>query len=95
MINKYCIAELLHSVHPRPGIVVQAWVRTRRDSRDFSFFELNDGSCLANIQVVADNGITGYADIPRMTTGAAIVVSGDLIPSPGKGQQWEIRASAL
>ncbi len=95
MIHKYRITDLLHSERPQSGIVVEGWVRTRRDSREFSFLEVNDGSCLANIQIIADSGITGYEQIGRMTTGAAIRITGELVKSPAKGQLWEVKASAL
>jgi asparaginyl-tRNA synthetase len=74
---------------------VAGWVRTRRDSKAFSFLELNDGSCLANLQIVADAGIPGYEDAPRMGTGASIEVHGKLIPSPAAGQRWELHAASI
>lgn len=75
-------------------ILVEGWVRTRRDSKAFSFLEINDGTSLASIQVVADAGIPGYEDIGRMSTGASVAVEGRLVESPGK-QKWEIQASVL
>jgi asparaginyl-tRNA synthetase len=95
MTQKLTIIDLLKSNHSMPVITISAWVRTRRDSKDFSFIELNDGSCLANIQVIADSGITGYENIHKITTGSAISVVGQLIESPGKGQRWEIKASEV
>jgi len=69
------------------------WVRTRRDSKDFSFIELNDGSSLRNLQVIAKSDtLQNYADIQRLSTGASIVVTGALMPSQGKGQKWELVA---
>ena len=76
-------------------ITVKGWVRTRRDSKDFSFLEMNDGSCLANIQCIADTGILGYEDVTKMTTGSAVGITGKLVESPGKGQQWEIHATEI
>src|SRR3954471_15305408 len=76
-----------------PCILVQGWVRTRRDSKDFSFIELNDGSSLRNIQVIAKkDALANYADIQRLNTGASLVVEGALVPSQGKGQKWELVA---
>ena len=77
------------------GLELSGWVRTRRDAKEFSFIELNDGSCLANIQVIADTELDNYAKLKHITTGAAIKVRGDLVESPGKGQKWEIRAAAI
>ncbi len=76
-------------------ILLQGWVRTRRDSKEFSFLELNDGSCLGNIQVVIDAGIPGYDQVKRMTTGASVSITGKLVESPGKGQTWEVQASEV
>ncbi len=76
-----------------PGQVrIKGWVRTRRDAKGFSFMEINDGSCLENIQVVADSQLSNYPDIQGITTGSAVSVTGELVPSPGKGQTWEIQA---
>jgi len=74
-------------------ICLGGWVRTRRDSKDFSFIELNDGSSLRNLQVIAKSDtLRNYADIQRLNTGASIIVTGALIPSQGKGQKWEVVA---
>ncbi|NIN36762.1 MAG: asparagine--tRNA ligase, partial [Gammaproteobacteria bacterium] len=67
----------------------------RRDSKDFSFIEINDGSCLANIQVIADSQTSGYDKINQVTTGCAVKIDGELVESPGKGQKWEIKAHSL
>lgn len=86
------IKHALASTKPDDLITIQGWVRTRRDSKGFSFLELNDGSCLANIQVVADAGIPGYEHMARFATGASATVEGRLVPSLGAGQKWELRA---
>ncbi len=92
---KYNIKNLLNSKGVASDVTVQGWVRTRRDAKDFSFIELNDGSCLANIQVIADKTLNSHADIKKIGTGAAISVTGELIESPGKGQRWEINAKNI
>ena len=89
------VKSLLNAAGPASDLAVSGWVRTKRDARDFSFIELNDGSCLANIQVIADATLDNYDALRHAGTGAAIRVTGDLIESPGKGQQWEIRATAV
>ena len=76
-------------------ITIKGWVRTRRDNKDFSFIELNDRTSLANMQCIVDAGTPGYTDIQKMSTGAAIGITGKLVESPGKGQKWEIHASAI
>ena len=89
------IKHVLASEAAREGIVVKGWVRTRRDSKEFSFLELNDGSCLASLQVVVDQGTPGYDAIAKFTTGAAATVEGNLVASPAKGQKWELRANRI
>ncbi|BDS06153.1 asparagine--tRNA ligase [Oceaniferula spumae] len=89
------IKRALTSESPLDTITIKGWVRTRRDSKEFSFLEMNDGSCLANIQCVADAGIPGYDKVPKMTTGAAVGITGKLVESPGKGQKWEIHATEI
>src|SRR3982750_4337693 len=89
------VKQALHASAPVPAIKVQGWVRTRRDSKDFSFIELNDGSCLRNLQVIAKNSLANYGAVQRLTTGASIIVRGDLARSQGKGQQWEVIADQI
>src|SRR6266568_6502478 len=87
------INHALQSTVPMDKIRLVGWVRTRRDSKDFSFIELNDGSSLRNLQVIAKSDtLQNYADIQRLSTGASIVVTGALMPSQGKGQKWELVA---
>jgi asparaginyl-tRNA synthetase len=87
------IKDALQSAAPIESIRVQGWVRTRRDSKDFSFIELNDGSSLGNLQIIAKkDGLPNYAEIQRLNTGASIVVDGALVRSQGKGQKWELVA---
>src|SRR5690348_15102293 len=87
------IKSALKSAAPVDSIRVQGWIRTRRDSKDFSFIELNDGSSLPNLQIIAKkNALANYTDIQRLSTGASIVVEGALVPSQGKGQKWELVA---
>ena len=89
------IKDALQSNAPADAIQVQGWVRTRRDSKDFSFIELNDGSCLPNLQVIAKNTLLNYAALQRLTTGASVSVSGALVVSQGKGQKWELAADKI
>lgn len=74
------------------GIEIAGWVRTRRDTKGFSFLEVNDGSCLGNLQVIVDEGAEGFGEIQKMTTGASVRVVGELVASPAKGQDWELKA---
>jgi asparaginyl-tRNA synthetase len=89
------IHRLLTSETALETILLKGWVRTRRDAKGFSFLEVNDGSCLKNIQVLADSSLVNYDAVTAITTGAAIAVTGSLVASPGKGQQWEIHAAEI
>ena len=86
------IKDALNQTAPVEKIQVQGWVRTRRDAKDFSFIELNDGSSLRNLQIIARNSLSNYAAIQRLSTGASIIVGGGPVASQGKGQQWELIA---
>jgi asparaginyl-tRNA synthetase len=78
-------------------VTVRGWVRTRRDSKaGLSFVNVSDGSCFDPIQVVATGDLRNYADeIMRLTTGCAVIASGELVPSQGKGQKFEIQARRI
>ena len=91
------IATLLRDGQPGTTINARGWVRTRRDSKNgFSFIELNDGSCMKNLQIVVESSVPGYEEsIRSVTTGASISVDGVLQESPGKGQRIELHATGL
>ncbi|PYI88802.1 MAG: asparagine--tRNA ligase [Verrucomicrobia bacterium] len=89
------IKDVLASPEPKDAVTVKGWVRTRRDAKGFSFLELNDGSCLANLQILVDSSTLGGERVAEFTTGASAVVEGKLVPSPAAGQKWELRASRL
>src|SRR3712207_1055619 len=95
MLTATSVRNALHSGRAIPEIFVQGWVRTRRDSKTFSFIELNDGSSLKNLQIIAQETLSNYADVQRLNTGASISVRGKLVPSQGKGQKWEVIADEL
>jgi asparaginyl-tRNA synthetase len=95
MLSPTSVKDALNKAAPVAPILVQGWVRTRRDSKDFSFIELNDGSCLRNLQIIAKNTLPNYADVQRLTTGASIIVRGALVASQGKGQSWEVVADKI
>jgi asparaginyl-tRNA synthetase len=95
MLSPTSVKNALQSTAPVAAIQIQGWVRTRRDSKDFSFIELNDGSCLRSLQIIAKNSLANYADVQRLTTGASIIVRGALVASQGKGQNWEVVAEKI
>src|SRR6266481_7936835 len=89
------VKDALNKTAPAQNIFVQGWVRTRRDSKDFSFIELNDGSTLRNLQIIAKNTLPNYSAVQRLTTGASITVCGVLVASQGKAQKWELVANKI
>jgi len=78
-------------------VVVQGWVRSRRDSKGgFSFLDVNDGSSLSGIQVVAEAGLANYeSEVMKLVTGGAVRVAGTLAASEGKGQSVEVMAMTV
>jgi len=95
-MSRTLVKDALNATAPTDTLLLQGWVRTRRDAKAFSFIELNDGSCLRGIQVIADAALPNYStDIAKAHTGAAIEVRGKLVPSKGQGQQWEVVADAI
>src|SRR6202051_239139 len=79
------------------SVTVKGWVRTRRDSKaGISFVHLSDGSSFHPLQVVAPAALTNYADdILKLTAGCAVEATGTIVPSPAKGQPFEMQASAI
>jgi len=86
------VKDALNKTAPVKNMVVQGWIRTRRDSKDFSFIELNDGSSLRSLQIIAKNSLPNYAAVQSLSTGGSIRVTGGLVASQGKGQKWEVVA---
>ena len=91
------IKELLNNMQGEESVLVNGWVRTRRDSKGgFSFLEINDGSCQANIQAIVEHSLKEFAGVDKkITTGSCIAISGQLVASEGKGQKMEIQATAI
>ena len=77
--------------------VVRGWIRTRRDSKGgFSFLEINDGSSLGNLQVIADGGLANYqTEVLTLTSGSSVEVEGEIRASGGQGQATELHATRL
>jgi asparaginyl-tRNA synthetase len=86
------IRQLLESGTEGQEAVVMGWVRTFRNNQ---FIALNDGSTNQNLQIVAELGTLEDAFLKRITTGASLKAVGKLIPSPGKGQKWELKAEKV
>src|SRR5690348_12889669 len=78
-------------------VTTKGWVRTRRDSKaGISFVHLTDGSSFHPVQVVAPNTLPNYMDeVLKLSAGCAVEATGMIVPSPAKGQPFEMQASAL
>ncbi|MDX2215807.1 MAG: asparagine--tRNA ligase, partial [Oculatellaceae cyanobacterium bins.114] len=90
------IADLLKTGQPDEAVTIQGWVRTKRELKEFSFVEINDGSSLAGLQVVLNQGLPDYNNLlRRLSTGASVEVVGTLVASLGKGQRIELKAETV
>ncbi|MCF7687922.1 MAG: asparagine--tRNA ligase [Cephaloticoccus sp.] len=91
-MQRTLVKSALNASGPSDAILLQGWVRTRRDAKAFSFIELNDGSCLKGMQIIVDATLPDYANVLHANTGASIEVRGKLVESKGGGQKWEVVA---
>ncbi|MBW4497854.1 MAG: asparagine--tRNA ligase [Oscillatoria princeps RMCB-10] len=90
------IAEILRNGQPDEAVTVQGWVRTKRELKEFAFVELNDGSSMANLQVVLNPDLPDWEGVlKQLNTGASVEVAGVLVESPAKGQRIELKASEV
>jgi asparaginyl-tRNA synthetase len=97
MASLSCADILAGRAPENSPVTVKGWVRTRRDSKaGISFVHVSDGSCFHPVQVVAPNTLSNYTDeVLRLTAGCSIEVTGTIVPSPAKGQPFEMQASAV
>src|SRR5215467_12835891 len=96
--KQFSTREILAGQAPSDApVTVKGWVRTRRDSKaGISFVHLSDGSSFHPVQVVAPNTLPNYADdVLKLTAGCAVEATGMVVPSPAKGQPFEMQASAI
>jgi asparaginyl-tRNA synthetase len=94
-VKRTMIVDLLKSGSSGFDVLVKGWVRTKRVSKGLCFVEINDGSCLRNIQIVADEKTPKYDLFADLTTGTSVAITGKLIDSPAKGQKYEIQANDI
>jgi asparaginyl-tRNA synthetase len=97
MTTLRCKAILGGQAQADQPITLKGWVKTRRDSKaGISFIAVSDGSCFQPVQVVAPNTLANYAqDVQHLTAGCAIEATGMIVPSPAKGQPFEMQATAI
>ena len=96
--SAFSVREILAGAAPKDApVTVEGWVRTRRDSKaGISFLHISDGSSFHPVQVVAPNTLPNYADeVLKLTTGCAVAATGTIVPSPAKGQPFEMQASVI
>ncbi|MCI5777735.1 MAG: asparagine--tRNA ligase [Bacteroidales bacterium] len=89
------IIEIMREQATGTEVTVKGWVRTRRDSKQVSFVALNDGSMVANLQIVVNPSLIDEQTLRRITTGACIAATGTLVASQGKGQSVEVQADKI
>ena len=96
-MKRTLIKNALNDLAPGSQVTLAGWVRTVRTSGGgFSFLAINDGSCHATIQVVADGSLANYeSEVLRLTAGCSVAVMGELVESPAKGQRVEVRAAEV
>ena len=96
--SELSVREILAGEAPADmPVTVKGWVRTRRDSKaGISFVHLSDGSCFHPLQVVAPNALPNYeGEVLHLTAGCAVEATGTIVPSPARGQPFEMQASAI
>ena len=96
-MNRDRIVDIFSSENTGHKVTVMGWVKTRRDSRGgFSFIELNDGSCLKNLQIIADSNLSNYTEeISKLQSGCSVRIKGTVVKSSGKGQTVELQADKI
>ncbi|MEX1361904.1 MAG: asparagine--tRNA ligase [Nannocystaceae bacterium] len=89
------IVDVLTLAPPVDGVVVKGWLRTVRTSKQVTFLNVNDGSNLSGVQVIAGEELSNIEEVRHLSTGSAVAVTGTLVDSPAKGQSVELRATAV
>lgn len=92
-----CTDILAGKARADTAVTIKGWVKTRRDSKaGISFVNVSDGSCFHPVQVVAPNTLANYNDeVLKLTAGCAMEATGLIVPSPAKGQPFEMQATAI
>ncbi|MBQ7586170.1 MAG: asparagine--tRNA ligase [Desulfovibrionaceae bacterium] len=89
------IVEALKLEESHDSLEICGWIRTRRDAKEFTFLEINDGSSLKNMQCIVDAGTLAFQNLGHAQTGSSVKIKGSLVASLGKGQKWEIQVKEL
>src|SRR4029078_11312787 len=97
-MNAFPCAQILAGNAPADTpVVVKGWVRTRRDSKaGISFVHVSEDSCFHPLQAGVPNTLANYADdVAHLTAGCAVVITGNVVPSPAKGQPFRMQATKV
>ncbi len=94
-MNRVSVKKILSEGTTGEPLTVCGWVRARRESKDFAFIVLSDGSTQETLQLVVSSETPAFHELPRCNTGAALKVTGKLKESPGKGQKYEMEVLEL
>jgi asparaginyl-tRNA synthetase len=97
-MTQFSCRQILAGAAPKDtAVTVKGWVRTRRDSKaGISFVNVSDGSCFHPVQVVAPNTLANYAgEVTHLTAGCSVAATGTIVPSPAKGQPFEMQATEI
>lgn len=95
------VKQVKYPVAEKPSLVgtevtVKGWVRTVRNQKTFAFIEVNDGSCLSNLQVIANPDLPNYEKtLSQLSTGVSVAITGVVVESPGKHQELELQAKDI
>ncbi|MCV2525955.1 MAG: asparagine--tRNA ligase [Candidatus Lightella neohaematopini] len=93
---KICIKNIINGLFTNQHITVCGWVKTRRDSKiGISFLNINDGSCISNLQIIIKSNIKNYSKILKLTSGCSVQVNGLIIKSPKSKQSYEMQATSV
>ena len=76
-------------------VTLTGWVRTLRDSKNFGFIELNDGSFFNNVQIVFDNSLDNFEEVRKLSISSSVEVEGEVVKTENAKQPFEIKASRV
>ncbi len=96
-IKNVLVKDLFKNIDSYAGkeVTVSGWVKTIRDSKNFGFIELNDGSFFKNVQIVFESGLSNFDDIRRLSIISSIIVTGTVVKTENAKQPFEIKASNI
>ena len=84
-----------HFSEIKEEVLVQGWIRTNRNQKEFGFINFNDGTNLTGIQIVYDKSLDNFNDVSKYRVGCAISVTGKIVLTPEAKQPFEIHATSV